>query len=220
MVDKKDCKNILVISGGNVDYKWAKEWLNTVDIDYVIAADSGLMHADRLNLHVNLLLGDYDSCDPDILKKYQNHTDTLTYPKEKDYTDTDIALQKAIEHHPEQIYMLGTTGTRYDHSMTNIFNLKQALQAGVNCFIMDRYNKIYLKDSSFTIEKEKQYGGFVSFLPLSSEVTISLIGMKYPLHQYHLEQGSSICQSNEIQDDYAKVEIQNGIVIVFETKDK
>lgn len=42
------------------------------------------------------------------------------------------------------IYILGATGTRMDHTFTNICNMKAALDSDVPCFICDSHNKIYL----------------------------------------------------------------------------
>lgn len=42
-------------------------------------------------------LEDYDSVDKDVFEKYSKNTTTKTYPPEKNYTDTHLALIKAIE---------------------------------------------------------------------------------------------------------------------------
>jgi thiamine pyrophosphokinase len=67
--------------------------------------------------------------------------------------------------------------------------------------------------------KNQQYGHFVSFVPMTDEVIISLKGVKYPLDHYELRQGLSICQSNEIVMDKAEVLLEKGCVVVFETLD-
>ena len=36
-------EKILIITGGTVDYEWAKDWLSAKTYDYCIAADSGLV---------------------------------------------------------------------------------------------------------------------------------------------------------------------------------
>lgn len=210
---------ILIITGGSVDYDWAEKWISTRHFDYIIAADSGLVHADLLGIRVNYILGDYDSVDEKVLEKYMDNTEIVTYPKEKDYTDTDIAIKKALEMMPEKISIIGATGSRYDHAMNNIFNMKQLLNNGIDCAIYDRNNKIYLKDNRFKILKCDQYGEYISFVPMTEKVKISITGTKYNASDLCLCQGMSICQSNEIVDDFAEITIQNGVIIVFETKD-
>ena len=60
---------------------------------------------------------------------------------------------------------------------------------------------------------------FLSFAPMTPEAGLSLSGVKYPLDRYTLRQGESICQSNEITEMIAKVEIFTGKLVVFETRD-
>lgn len=221
---------ILIISGGSIDEMWARKWVADYEPDYCIAADSGLVMADKLGLTVDLLLGDYDSVDKKIFEKYNGNTKTITYPCEKDYTDTHLALKKAIEKikklqdtskdsTEDEIAIIGATGTRYDHAFTNIFVLDESLEAGIRCAIYDKNNKIYLADKSFEIRKDKQFGDYLSFTPMTPEAGLSLSGVKYPLDRYTLRQGESICQSNEITEMIAKVEIFTGKLVVFETRD-
>ena len=221
---------ILIISGGRIDEMWGRKWVADYEPDYCIAADSGLVMADKLGLTVDLLLGDYDSVDKKIFEKYNGNTKTITYPCEKDYTDTHLALKKAIEKikklqdtskdsTEDEIAIIGATGTRYDHAFTNIFVLDESLEAGIRCAIYDKNNKIYLADKSFEIRKDKQFGDYLSFAPMTPEAGLSLSGVKYPLDRYTLRQGESICQSNEITEMIAKVEIFTGKLVVFETRD-
>lgn len=221
---------ILIISGGSIDETWGRKWVADYEPDYCIAADSGLVMADKLGLTVDLLLGDYDSVDKKIFEKYNGNTKTITYPCEKDYTDTHLALKKAIEKikklqdtskdsTEDEIAIIGATGTRYDHAFTNIFVLDESLEAGIRCAIYDKNNKIYLADKSFEIRKDKQFGDYLSFAPMTPEAGLSLSGVKYPLDRYTLRQGESICQSNEITEMIAKVEIFTGKLVVFETRD-
>ena len=221
---------ILIISGGSIDEMWGRKWVADYEPDYCIAADSGLVMADKLGLKVDLLLGDYDSVDKKIFEKYNRNTKTITYPCEKDYTDTHLALKKAIEKikklqdtskdsTEDEIAIIGATGTRYDHAFTNIFVLDESLEAGIRCAIYDKNNKIYLADKSLEIRKDKQFGDYLSFAPMTPEAGLSLSGVKYPLDRYTLRQGESICQSNEITEIIAKVEIFTGKLVVFETRD-
>lgn len=221
---------ILIISGGSIDEMWGRKWVADYEPDYCIAADSGLVMADKLGLTVDLLLGDYDSVDKKIFEKYNRNTKTITCPCEKDYTDTHLALKKAIEKikklqdtskdsTEDEIAIIGATGTRYDHAFTNIFVLDESLEAGIRCAIYDKNNKIYLADKSFEIRKDKQFGDYLSFAPMTPEAGLSLSGVKYPLDRYTLRQGESICQSNEITEIIAKVEIFTGKLVVFETRD-
>ena len=218
--------NVLIISGGTIDGDWLKEWLCHNEIGYCIAADKGLETAYRYNIPVDYILGDYDSIDRNVLDAYRDNTDMVTYNPEKDYTDTHLALKKGIEVIKTTgyiddicLYVAGATGTRLDHTLNNIYVLSEALQAGVKAFMIDKYNKIYIEDKTFIINKKSQYGDFVSFIPMTEEVRLSISGMKYNLDNFLLNQGSSICQSNEITEKEAVISIVKGRLIVIESRD-
>ena len=217
---------VLIISGGSINVDWLMEWMKEHEVIYCIAADKGLETAHGMGIKVDYILGDYDSVDNDVLVEYRGNTEVVTYPPEKDYTDTHIAVKKGIEAIKSMnaiddicLYVAGATGTRIDHTMTNIYVLNEALEAGITAYIIDEYNKVYIKDESFKIAKEKQYGKYVSFIPMTERVELSLDGMKYTLSQYILTQGKSICQSNEIVDDEAIITINGGKIVVVESHD-
>ena len=81
----------LIVTGGSLDISWAKDFVRTINAEYIIAADSGLKYIDELGLVPDMILGDYDSVEAGLLDKYKS-TDIKTYPREKDYTDTHIAI--------------------------------------------------------------------------------------------------------------------------------
>lgn len=214
-------KNILIITGGFVDEIFLKSLVLIENYSLIIAADKGLKAADNLELPVDFILGDFDSLPIDVLKKYQNKSiPTKIYPSEKDMTDTQIALELALEYNPTNIDIVGATGSRMDHSLANLHLLLISLHHKVSTRILDEKNKIYLKDGSFTIKKDDQYGNYVSLIPFTDQVKgLKLKGFKYPLDGITLSKGSSLGVSNEIIEDEGKVEFDEGILIVFETKD-
>ena len=185
-------EKILIITGGTVDYEWAKDWLSAKTYDYCIAADSGLVHADKLGIRVDYILGDYDSVNERLLDTYKKDTQTVTYPPEKNYTDTHLAVITALKHHPAAIDILGATGTRYDHALTNIFIMKQALEAGTECCIYDKYNKIYLLNGNkndkkgrsvrkiyFICADDRGSGSYIKRLEISAERIHFTAGVKH-----------------------------------------
>ena len=109
----------LIVTGGSLDICWVKEFIKTINAEYIIAADSGLKYIDELGLVPDMILGDYDSVEDGLLDKYKS-IDIKTYPREKDYTDTHIAIINALKAGASDIYILGATGTRMDHTFTNI----------------------------------------------------------------------------------------------------
>lgn len=229
-------KNMLVLTGGNIDLRWADKWIKNEEtkrpFDYVMAADSGLMAVDALGLNVNYLLGDYDSVSAEVLARYRNEVETVTFPREKDYTDTEIAVRTAIELMKNdgddecevrpRVTFLGATGTRLDHTMANVGLMLQFIGTDIECIIVDRHNKIRMisDKQKLSIKKNEQFGRFVSLLPLSDCVYgITMSGVKYPLDNQNIKKGVSLCVSNEIIDDELNLLIEKGNLLIFETRD-
>ena len=220
--------DILIVTGGTVRKEFLQEFVDKKKPQVVIAVDGGLKIVDELKLSVDLIVGDFDTIEQEIINKYKKlafekdsgYPKILEFQPEKDNTDTDIAIKKALELNPKQIFIVGATGTRLDHTIANIHLLRQSIGKQVSVSIYDEHNKIYLANSGFVIKKAEQYGKYVSFLPLTETVNnLTLTGFKYPLLNRTVGIGTSLCISNEIIDDIAKVEFTDGILMVMETVD-
>lgn len=214
-------KMILIITGGHIDEEVLRSLLDKESYSSVIAVDRGLLMADRLNIQPDCIIGDFDSVPEDILSKYKSkEIPTETYPRMKDKTDTHIALEMAFTHNPSVIDLVGATGSRMDHTIANMDLLLLALNRGIHARIFDSNNKIYLMNKSFIINKNSQYGDFISLISFSFQVKgLSLHGFKYPLNGITLTAGSSLGISNELIADEGRVEFDEGILAVFESRD-
>lgn len=213
--------NILIITGGYIDEGFLKTLVVEEEYLAIIVADLGLVAADNLKLRIDYILGDFDSVHPKLLSKYKESTTIVkTFPSKKDKTDTELALELALEKNPTKIDIVGATGTRMDHTMANIDILAMAMDKNVDASIIDRNNRIYIKNNSFRIKKEKQYGDYISLLPYTHEIKeLTLKGFKYPLDSVTLTRGKSLGISNEIVGDEGIIEFDQGVLVVFETKD-
>lgn len=212
---------ILIISGGTIVDSFLTELVRKEAYSMVIAVDHGLIAADRLNIGLDYIVGDFDSVSEQLLKKYQEiSTPIQTFPAEKDKTDTQIAMELALMHNAAEIQIVGATGTRLDHILANIHLLMLPMQLKINAFLLDPNNKIYLKNESFKLQKAKQYGDYISLLPFGERVSgLTLTGFKYPLHRITYSAGSSLGISNEIKEEEAGIEITEGILVVIEARD-
>lgn len=191
-----------------------------VEYDYIIAADSGAEYAASLGLKPDIILGDFDSVSDETLESFKEAGCLIKkFTPEKDETDFDIALKEAISLNPLKITVIGGSGTRLDHTLTTFFCIMRVLESGVECEMIDSNNRIYFRNSDFVINKDDQYGSFVSLVPITESVTLSIKGMKYPLENKKVFRGESLCQSNEIVDEKAEISVKDGTVAVFESMD-
>ena len=66
----KQHPSCLVVTGGELDLAFARSFLEKESFDLVIAVDGGLKYADQLSLKPDWVVGDFDTVDKDLLKKY------------------------------------------------------------------------------------------------------------------------------------------------------
>jgi len=203
----------LIISGGKIsDYEYIKERILQFGAEMIICADSGYNHAVRMNLPADLIAGDFDS-----IGEVPDNVKTACYPSEKNQTDTEIALNHAREAGAQDILIIGATGTRADHMLTNIFMLKNCLARGEKAEIIDENNKIRITDSQLEISGAK--GGLISIVPLSDCAGVTTRGLKYPLENARLKLGEGRGVSNVMTGAEASVSVEKGMLLVIEARD-
>ncbi|WP_032121782.1 thiamine diphosphokinase [Clostridium amazonitimonense] len=191
----------------------------TKDCDFIIGADKGAEVLYKYGIKPNILLGDFDSIDKDVLMYFKNNLEFIdVYPVEKDFTDTELALLKAIEKQSEKIVFLGCTGSRLDHVLANIGLLRRCLKEGIEAYIKDDNNCIFLTDKSCKLEGEK--GEIISFQAFGEVVKgFNIYNAKYELRNYNLSLGDPVTVSNEFLHNDISISFERGIVIVIYSKD-
>ena len=92
-------RRCVVISAGEIrDYARARDLLR--EDDFFVFCDGGLAHADGLCVKPDLIVGDFDSCNSDVLLNWQDCCEVIQLPREKDDTDTLYAVKLAVERLP------------------------------------------------------------------------------------------------------------------------
>uniref|UniRef100_I5AV89 Thiamine diphosphokinase n=1 Tax=Eubacterium cellulosolvens (strain ATCC 43171 / JCM 9499 / 6) TaxID=633697 RepID=I5AV89_EUBC6 len=215
----------IVLSGGCIDRETAMRLMEEVKPDFVIAADRGLAVCDNCGIHPDYIVGDFDSLEhaETLTGKYRAlGVPVETYRPEKDMTDTDIALEKASALGAEEIFFLGATGTRLDHTLSNIFNLYKLRMRGITGVIVDKNNRITMPcGKRVVLKKNCQYGRYLSFFAFNGPVTgLTLEGLKYPLNHAVLRPADGgLAVSNEFASDEAVITYEDGVLIMMETRD-
>ena len=212
-----------IISGGHIDDAFAVEWIQTHSYDQIIAADSGMNFLHRNHIVPNVIAGDFDSVSSESLEYFQKlkEVEVLRLNPIKDDTDTEYVIREAIRRGAKEITILGATGTRLDHVLANMYLLGIGFENNVSISIVDTHNRIRMISQSLTIAKEKQFGDYVSVLPVAGTAyDVTLKGMKYPLQDAVLQQFSSLGVSNEIVGEVAEITVTEGTLLVIESRDK
>ena len=215
-------KRCLILTGGRLDPAFAGSFLQKEEFNRVIAVDGGLKCAKELGLVPDVIVGDFDSVDPSVLAFYRKmgHIVWEVHQPEKDDTDTELALKRAMAMGAGEIVILGATGGRLDHMIGNIQLLYPCLQTGIRASIVDSQNRLYLIDGETVFYRDKIWGKYISFLPLTQEVTgITLKGFKYPLENKDIRIGTSLCISNELIEEEGVITFSDGVLMAVESHD-
>jgi thiamine pyrophosphokinase len=183
----------------------------------VIAADSGLDNAKALGIEVSAVVGDYDSLGhaPDV----PSSVEVVTVPTEKDVTDTQLAVETAIERGADDIVIIGGLGGRLDHTLSNLAILEELTAKKVRCVIEDGQNRVRLLSSDSTILPRSGYT-YVSLLALDPIVKgVEIEGVKYPLKNAKLSRTFQYAVSNEITGNCCFISVRKGALLVVESRD-
>lgn len=209
-------KCVVIANGPIEDIKIFESLLR--DADTIICADGGLNHLEAIGIKPDVVLGDFDSIDLALKTRYEQMSVTFhTFPKRKDATDSELAIDYAVKTEPGEIFLLGMTGKRLDHGLTNLHLLKR-IPKEIKACILDNYNKIYYCESDFHYRGE--IGENLSIIPISDEVTgIITEGLDYPLKDETLRFDSSRGVSNVLSETEIKIETTAGTYFVIIAKD-
>lgn len=210
-------KAVIVCSGSIDDYDYHKRYF--IGSRLVIGVDGGARHLRKLGILPDMMMGDFDS----ILKEdYYYFKDAgvsfLKYPSQKDMTDSELALEYALEKGSRSVVLLGCLGTRFDHSLSNIFLLKKMADKNIKCIIANERNEIQLVKDHIILNNENNMK--LTILSLSESVEgITSKGLLYPLENESLKLGSSRGVSNEFVEDIAEISIDKGLLLVIKSID-
>lgn len=202
-------KKALIITGGYINFD--KVRVTPTEYNWIIAADSGYLSAEKLQISPDIVLGDFDSA-----AVPKTDAELIVVPAEKDDTDTMLACKVAVDRGATELWILGGTGGRADHFLSNLFSLETLCDQGIPAVLSDGENKLrILKDQTVTL---KNSGGYFSLFALSP-CTVSLSGCKYPLSNFPLPRDNpSFAVSNEVVGEYATVAVQGKAILCESTK--
>ena len=201
-------KAVVISAGSITDYGYIKSFIN--EGDFVICADGGLNHAKKMGVVPNLTVGDFDSFQGELTGEVKK------FNPEKDYTDTHLAVQEALEKGFGEIVLVGCTGTRLDHTLSNIGLLEYILKNDAKGFLVDEHNIVTVIDENTVIEKDNTH---LSLIPIGEVKGVTLENLKYSLKDYDLKFSETLAISNEFTDKDAVIKIKEGSLIVIKSKD-
>ncbi len=202
-----------VFGGGEIFSEYIEE--RPGDGDLVICADSGYKNALKMGVKVDILVGDFDSLGEIPIGDFE----VVQVPAVKNSTDTQLAVDIALERGADEVIIVVSTSGRADHALSALAILEKLWDKKIPCCIVNGQNRVrFLRDSG-TILIRSQYKYFSVVTLDKAAKRVSIEGAKYPLRNATIERNFQFAVSNEIVKNAALINVKKGSVYVIESKD-
>ncbi|MDR2796673.1 MAG: thiamine diphosphokinase [Spirochaetaceae bacterium] len=183
------------------------------EADIIAAADSGLVCAENAGLRPDWIIGDMDSLDDETRLDAYPPGRVIRFPPDKDFTDTELAVDLLFEKGCDEITLAGGGGGRLDHTL--------ALAA---LFERDRCPRRWFtaREKIYVVSKEfhcnTQQTDIISVFPLGSGPwTAQSTGLKWPLASVVWKRGF-FGISNAAEEKSITIKASSGRFLVLITK--
>lgn len=210
----------VIISAGSID----PINISLEEGDYCIACDAGFVHAERMGILPDLIVGDFDSTRElgiEAMRSLEEIMESdpdriISLDVRKDDTDTIKAVKIGLEKGYKKFYLYGALGGhRFDHSIANIQTLLYIKHHGGCGYIMDSKG-IMLVAENETIHFNRGNTGYISVFALTSVAKgVSLKGLMYTMENGSLTNDFPLGVSNEfIIDEEAEITVEDGALLI------
>lgn len=179
--------------------------------DYIIGVDGGCGVTYKNNIKPDLIIGDFDSLDLDILTYYRSQNiEIITLEEEKDITDGEAGIIEAFKRGCDELLICAPSFFQEtDHLLGNILLLGKYK----NCSIINENETIRFL-STDTIILEKNNGEKVSIIPLEKSI-VKITGFKYD-GTFNIDVGDSLTLRNEIIKKTAEIAVETGKILIIQ----
>lgn len=205
---------IIIFANGNLPNLEKARSLLRPD-DFILCADGGTRHALALGLTPNAIIGDMDSL-PSNFQPSTFNGEIVLFPKDKNETDLELAINHALTLNPSRILILAALGGRMDQALANIALLSNLQLATFNIKLTDGVEELFFCRDQAKVEGRS--GDIVSLIPWQGEVTgVFTENLRWHLHYETLYPDKTRGISNEMTADVATVSIASGLLLVVHT---
>jgi thiamine pyrophosphokinase len=204
---------ILIFANGHLPDLDAARALVRPD-DFILAADGGTRHALALGLIPNVIIGDLDSVTREEKQKlHKADTQIILFPRDKNETDLELAIQHAVDMKLDQVVIVGALGGRLDQTLGNL-----ALLSDLRLLTFDLRLDDGVEETFFCRDQAEVHGrsgDIVSLIPWGAPVEgVRTEGLRWPLSDETLYPYKTRGISNELLDGTATVQIRSGLLLI------
>jgi thiamine pyrophosphokinase len=182
--------------------------------DTILCADGGTRHALALHLQPDLIIGDMDSAEKEDFQRLKDAGVSIElFPHDKNETDLELAIQRAIELNPTQLIIVGGLGGRLDQTLANISLLTNTQLSAFDVRLDDGIEEIVVCRDQVRVQGKR--GDIVSLIPWGGPVTeVQTMNLRWPLDKETLYPDRTRGVSNEMLGESASVTIGSGLLLV------
>jgi thiamine pyrophosphokinase len=204
----------VVVNGGSAPHPAAARRLPADR--FVIAADSGLDHAEAMGLDVDLVVGDLDSVSAAALRRAEaKGTPIERHPADKDAVDLELALDAARARGATRLVVLSGGGDRLDHVLAALGLLVHPALAPLDVEAWWGPAHVVALRGPATAQLDGPAGAYVSLLPMHGRAEgVTTKGLRFALDDGTLAAASSLGVSNELVGGPATVTVLVGALLV------
>ncbi len=177
---------------------------------FLIAADGGLEKLQTDHILPDLVIGDFDS-----IESTPSGDNVLSFPREKDDTDTMLAIKEALRRGYDRIYISGGFGGRLDHTVANLQSLIFAVKLGAEAFLCGEGETVTILSGGSAEFSERCRGKISLFCFGDSASGVTIEGLKYTAAGASLSNMFPIGVSNEFIGEKAVISAASGILCVM-----
>lgn len=177
--------------------------------DYIIAADGGLTHVQKLGLTPHCILGDFDSLGyvPD---------DSTVFPVEKDDTDSMLAVRRGLALGYRRFVLYGALdGKRLDHAIANLQTLQFLADNGAVGYLagLDTMAAV-IQTATLTLPAVQE--GIISVFCMGRDATgVTIRGLQYGLENGTLRAGFPLGVSNHFIGKISEISVKDGSLLIL-----
>ena len=177
--------------------------------DFVLAADGGLRHTEKLGILPNEIIGDFDSLG-------FTPAGANVFPVEKDDTDAMLAVRRGLTLGYKEFVLYGSLdGPRLDHTIANFQTLQFLADHGAaGCLVGTSYIATVVKNGG--IHFPAGLDGTISVFCLGADAEgVDIEGLYYPLKNGTLTAGFPLGVSNHFTGKEAKITVKHGSLLIL-----
>ena len=187
------------------------------NVNLVIAADSGLHAAQKLEMHVDFVIGDFDSVDASALARATSaHTQTIRHSADKDFTDLESALLFAADKKSERIVIVTAGGGRLDHQFGFVAAMFNPKLREIKVEALWHTSRLFALQGPATLDVTTQIGDTIALQSFSDKSTkISTTGLRWQLTDESLANFETRGVSNIATENQVSVSFESGQLLVI-----